>query len=763
MSFKSKTDWPDFSPKLPTRHGVAQGHSAENKMLFKTPSDGIRTQIRNNPDGSVTMLRTRNGWPEFTTIKTVSVAVAEQVRGFTLSGVNPVVVFDCFSKTAVGTTTIAHATYAVADFVSLHKLAAPEWGEFNDVWAVVGAKVYVNGTISRGVLYPASGQEERSIPVIIPNGAEPRYSGAVGFAVGRFSVVAPDGSSVQLTPTTPRDDRKALVMGQKIHGADNATWLSQLWFTGDMWDDIGSGWAISQLRVVTSNTLPYLTSTPSSFPVVLATCVPQSTGTVQVAPGYRDTGSVQALLTLYGTFVGQGGSGPVWQTIATANTPYYGPVKHGVNFYGSTSSYEQNIDDVSDYLGDPVSSHQSSTITITTQHEQGTQPAQNIVVPNRYDIDTFYKTDVVLRNSSWDSNLTPYGRDISVAGYSRYGEAYISLNGFALGDGMQIDTSVSDYSGEFSVSYQSRMLTQGSFSRVITTGGTYSVTPRPFDFYFHGTTFTESSGWAWPMSLEEAASYIVPTIASWEGCKCIWNDPNYYQPSQVRVDWAIEENNSDASMLQWATIDHVLLDAENSVFIFLKSEFSATQTQNDGGTGTLVVTLEIEAPTGNASISVFSTTLTGFGQILPLSNDAPTRVPMPRLSAFPGSIYYHQGAFRGVAYTEASETCAPACLMDFSLRVSGFGAIGETNPDTDSSVVLVPANLLEMLYAYVFSDQYGQNDYERYPVTRMDWYVGMSESLFNTDVHVQYANGAVGAWVTSVTGKQISNLELGRL
>ena len=52
---------------LPTRHGGAVGHGLENRMINKVGGGGtIRTEIQSRPDGSEVMLRTRNGFPEFT-------------------------------------------------------------------------------------------------------------------------------------------------------------------------------------------------------------------------------------------------------------------------------------------------------------------------------------------------------------------------------------------------------------------------------------------------------------------------------------------------------------------------------------------------------------------------------------------------------------------------------------------------------------------------------------------------------------------------
>lgn len=59
-----------FGRPLPTRHGIAQGTAAENRLLNGVGGPGgIRTKIVQNPDGSETMLRTRGGFPEFTTTR----------------------------------------------------------------------------------------------------------------------------------------------------------------------------------------------------------------------------------------------------------------------------------------------------------------------------------------------------------------------------------------------------------------------------------------------------------------------------------------------------------------------------------------------------------------------------------------------------------------------------------------------------------------------------------------------------------------------
>ena len=69
----------DILNVLPVRHGTAQGHSVENRMIGVCGGpESFRTQLRNNPDGSVTMLRTRGGRPEFSTVSGATKAATSE-------------------------------------------------------------------------------------------------------------------------------------------------------------------------------------------------------------------------------------------------------------------------------------------------------------------------------------------------------------------------------------------------------------------------------------------------------------------------------------------------------------------------------------------------------------------------------------------------------------------------------------------------------------------------------------------------------------
>lgn len=52
---------------LPTRKGPPIGRASERQMMSETDLGGFRKRYRTNPDGSVTMLKTRAGWPQFIT------------------------------------------------------------------------------------------------------------------------------------------------------------------------------------------------------------------------------------------------------------------------------------------------------------------------------------------------------------------------------------------------------------------------------------------------------------------------------------------------------------------------------------------------------------------------------------------------------------------------------------------------------------------------------------------------------------------------
>ena len=68
-------DDPKFGNLFPTRTGTASGTANERKMLDAIGgSNNFRTRLMTNPDGSTTMLRTKNGMPQFSTTRSTQIA-----------------------------------------------------------------------------------------------------------------------------------------------------------------------------------------------------------------------------------------------------------------------------------------------------------------------------------------------------------------------------------------------------------------------------------------------------------------------------------------------------------------------------------------------------------------------------------------------------------------------------------------------------------------------------------------------------------------
>ena len=79
----------NFGGIFPTRTGTPTGSANERKMLDSIGgSDGFRTQQKTNSDGSVTMLRTRNGMPEFSRNDTKRETIDKaDIKGLVTNGV----------------------------------------------------------------------------------------------------------------------------------------------------------------------------------------------------------------------------------------------------------------------------------------------------------------------------------------------------------------------------------------------------------------------------------------------------------------------------------------------------------------------------------------------------------------------------------------------------------------------------------------------------------------------------------------------------
>ena len=245
-------NWPfDDGSDLPLRDGFDVGGAQERKMASMVGGySGIRTVEELNPDGSITILRTRGGRPIFETTGVARrSAQAQKYRGFVAKIPSRAVLFDPYTLDILDANyQPAVNTYSVQDFATSWNVPTDDDTDWYDVVLFDGSTIKVNAkampalgiTANHG--YPA-------VPYVINREtAEDQYGNAERnttekrvFAVGRYSVTSWGGGGVTetLTPTAPRTEDRAMTIGQRVDHATNKAWLGQLYHPAAGWDAAG--------------------------------------------------------------------------------------------------------------------------------------------------------------------------------------------------------------------------------------------------------------------------------------------------------------------------------------------------------------------------------------------------------------------------------------------------------------------------------------------------------------------------------------------
>lgn len=222
--------------------------------------------------------------------------------------------------------------------------------------------------------------------------------------------------------------------------------------------------------------------------------------------------------------------------------------------------------------------------------------------------------------------------------------------------------------------------------------------------------------------------------------------PAYFQSITLDGD------HSYTASLTWQTIDYILNDVANGVFVTVEGSFSGSQEYLSNGTATLTVTLKVKTRY-HTTTQILETLTFSYGALLPEKSLGGGRyaVPSPQIRAIFTPLYREQGSFKGAHYVTAAEELAGAVPFhgfNFRLRLTSYDAVGSVNTlNKGETVYLVPCNLLEMLYATVFSSELGvADDGSRYPVTRPASYNAVMNSLFTNAYRVAVRDGMVGNW-----------------
>lgn len=808
---------------LPTRTGTPTGHANERQMLEKIRDNlGFETSARVRPDGSYTLLRTKGGMPRFITDPVPPALASIIARGFLARAVaKPFgAIFDPYDlDIEVKQYKPASITY----YVGKVQAAAYEPRKWRDVWSWDGSLLRINGVQAK-TFYPLKFPTDvkAAIPYVIPWPSAPIYGTKETnspfpkrvFAVGPESVgIAVNPAygvtiaALKLSPETPRSNRKALVCGASIDPTAHEATLSQIYFTGALWDSLTGGWAYSTTKVAMLLTAPFLQATNESAGVDMTP--PAFGGAVS------SSGSMSRSTTLPSTEVGLFATGRALVTFpyeASGSSGIYSAV---YDWAGTVSrSLEGRVDATysrTQHSGTTSAAEQQGGVTVTysgtnqknwdVRNENTKVKAQTITVADHdvnggsnYPVSTMTGNSTNLYWGAYFNYLNPPGGPLNTGDIaSTRGRPTYTLQYDEVISGSSVTRSYEEQSGIFVVSVGAGDLVKLSFTRNQSSGNKAVFSPYT-GYYasqlanptFDGPYYSGMGGYAGPV-LFTAYSDPATDITWIQNYKSYWDGSKWTQDAstvaeinskynEMRNRFAamtmFDSENSDGiwnrthytasvasnvtlddKTLDWETRDYILCDELNSTFIFVESHFSATQSGASPASATLTALLTIETPYGTASTILYSTTY-AYSNMLPEVEFVTGKyaIPSPQIRAIFAPAFREQGAFRGAAYVTADEEsngAAPAIVVNFVLALETYAFIGEDEP-TDKMVHFVPCNLLEMLYAFVYSRGYGIDPTSRYPVTDTAAYNAIMAGLFGVQHPVHYRDGAFSDWVAGL-------------
>lgn len=806
---------------LPTRTGTPTGHANERQMLEKIRDNlGFETSARVRLDGSYTLLRTKGGMPRFITDPVPPAVASIIARGF-LARATAKPFGAIFDPYDLDIEVKQYKPASITYYVGKVQAAAYEPRKWRDVWSWDGSLLRINGVQAK-TFYPIKfpADVKGAIPYIIPwpsapiygtketNSPFPKRVFAVGpEAVGIAISPAYGGASiaaVKLSPETPRSNRKALVCGAAIDPAAHEATLSQLYFTGALWDSLTGGWAYSTTKVAMLLTVPFLQATHESAGVDMP--VP-SFGEAVSSSG---TGSEST--TLPSTEIGLIGAGRVALAVpyeAVGSSGQYTVV------YDWTGTQSRSLDGKIDFSysrtqrqGSESATEIQAGVTLTyaganekhwdSRYETTHVKAQTVTVA---DHDQNGGSNYSGSNMTGDSDhlywgqyytyLNPPGGPLntgdiaSTRGRTTY---VVQYNEYIPGSGAT--RNYENQSGSFTVSTVTGSLIDLTFSRSRSFGDKAIIVP--YTGYYAGTlanpiydgpgfgsyngpvyfsaysdpatditwiqnykSYWDGSKWTQDASTvneintkyrEMADRFAAMTLYDNENSQGVWSRDHYtaYVANNVTLD---------DKTLTWETHDYILCDELNSTLIFVEGHFSATKSGAEPASATLTALLTVETPHGSVSKTLYSMTYT-YGNMLPEVEIYPGTyaIPSPQIRAIFAPAFREQGAFRGAAYVTADEEsngAAPAIVVNFVLALETYAFIGEDEP-TDKVVHFVPCNLLEMLYAFVYSREYGIHPAYRYPVTDTSAYNAIMAGLFGVQHPLHYRDGAFADWMAGL-------------
>ncbi len=775
--------WPfDDGSDLPLRDGFDVGCAQERKMASMVGGySGIRTVEELNPDGSITTLRTRGGHPIFETTANILISAQAQKkkRGFVAKITTRAVLFDPYTLDILEANyQLAVNTYSVQDFATSWNVPADDDTDWYDVVLFDGSTIKVNAkampalgiTANHG--YPA-------IPYVINREtAEDQYGNAERnttekrvFAVGRYSVTSWGGGGVTetLTPTSPRTEDRAMTIGQLIDiTADKAT-LAQLYYTGDEWDSNAGAWAFSSAEVTMLLSANYLLKTAASASVT------QTSPAMSAAS--RSTYNTNVSETFPATPISLVGSGVVTQS-ATLPSGYYNGARVAFPWSGTYSAAlegERDEDHRKDSYSAAASGSQTQagrTLTYSASSSGFFDYIQSSLYmkEQRFTFAPGYET-----GQSYLLTLKPGG----------IVDWYSPLPTGPRGRGEFWNKYHSQISGTYSVrdehsqtcavsvSMGADILSSVDLSRVQTIGNNPVASPNltyydayladPWGLVGAGSgmglqsfvVFSEDPS-VWPTAYDTQVLAKMAEGSAQEAARTYYDSEfNSGVDSRAWYTGSIQAVNTDIQALSWTSKDYLLYDAPNGVYISVLGDFSGS-----GSTATLTVALKVQTRYNTNTITMGEFSFT-YAELLPRTATLPAGeyqggepvIPVPKITTLFAPLYQEQGSFKGAHYVTAEEESngsSPAHFFNFLLYLDPYSAIGTVNTANENAanVRIVPCNLLEMLYSFVFSQEYGVGA-TRYPVSSTTRYNAIMDTLFSSPTRIAIRDGVQGNWSDS--------------
>lgn len=776
--------WPDEEFALPQREADFGGAQERAMASVVGGYGGIRTVEFVNPDGSIERLRTRNGWPIFEKEGETGGAAtpsADLARGFVAkipSG--RAVLFNPYTLAVINPQyTLAKNTYTVQDFATPWNVPVGDTTHWYDVVLFDGTTVKVNAK-AMGSLLVTGNHGYPAIPYVINrNDASDQYGNAERnttekrvFAVGRYQVNSWGGGGVTatLTPADARSENRAMTIGQRLDFSANMAWLGQLFYpSGQDWDGAGE-WYFTSAQAQMLLTATYLVKVAGNANVAMSppalTLSSPSSGSSVISRDVPD-----AIMQLYASHgEPQGPDTYLWERV-------------GYPWDGYTTGSVTAIETIN-YSRVHYAGSTSDTETVAGVDIE-------VSITNDFVADTNYS---VVSYPDQLTHITP----------NLYAEVIFALDGSSSGDPINYGTRQGAFYGvfaktftgvnwtsdastvAFSVGVSGAMLVQGSGYRRKEAGNDigiyqndwtvpYLANPRGnwdggfgynltgFGVKVHGlgdsgTGFVAVSD----PHRTQWESMLASKVALFAAADCTSNldDFDMYAGRVVYISAVTSRPKPDTQVLTWSTKDYLLHDADNGVFITVEGIFSGID-----NVATLTVLLKVQTRF-NTTTQVLGTFNYTYSEMLPETEIGVTgkyAIPSPQIRAIFAPLYQEQGSFKGAHYvTQLEEANGAASFhgFNFVLKLRMYGDLHTVNADNDNfnEVYFVPCNLLEMLYAFVFSQEYGVAESgERYPVTYTTRFSDMQSTLFSTPIRVTVRDGTAGNW-TDTLGSDFASI-----